>query len=133
LTSTRRRANGAAGISVLERVCSRASGGVVVAWLDRFSRAGVHDALDVVEEIRTHGGRAISLDVADLAPEDPFGEYALTAMLAMSRLQLRRIAERWELCRRDAIGRGVTWVACRTAIARREGDVCASSLERRRP
>jgi DNA invertase Pin-like site-specific DNA recombinase len=46
------------GTSVLlERVCSRATGGVVVAWLDRFSRAGDHDALDVVEEIRNHGGR----------------------------------------------------------------------------
>jgi DNA invertase Pin-like site-specific DNA recombinase len=91
---------------VLERIRRRATGGVVVAWLDRFSRSSVREALETVGEIRSHGGRVVALDVAELDPEDLFGEYLLTAMLAMSRLELRRIAERWDLCRRDAVRRG---------------------------
>ncbi|MDP9187936.1 MAG: recombinase family protein [Actinomycetota bacterium] len=93
--------------SILARVQAGRTGGVVVAWLDRFSRASVRDALRVVEEIRSHGARVVALDVASLDPDDPFGEYALTMMLAMSRMQLRRIADNWTTARRNAIARGV--------------------------
>lgn len=92
---------------LLGRVRAGRTGGVVVAWLDRFSRASVRDALSVVEDIRFHGARVVALDVASLDPDDPFGEYALTMMLAMSRMQLRRIADNWATARRNAISRGV--------------------------
>jgi DNA invertase Pin-like site-specific DNA recombinase len=92
---------------LLTRIRNEETGGVAVAWLDRFSRANVGDALKVVEEIRAHHGRVVALDVAGLEADDPFGEYALTMMLAMSRMQLRRIAERWAISRRNAIERGV--------------------------
>ena len=93
--------------AMLDRVRSGRTGGVVVAHLDRFSRASVRDALSVVEEIRSHDARVVALDVAGLDPDDPFGEYALTMMLAVGRMQLRRIAENWANARRNAIARGV--------------------------
>jgi DNA invertase Pin-like site-specific DNA recombinase len=92
---------------LVDRVRGGETGGVVVAWLDRFSRASVRDALATVEEIRGHGGRVVALDLAGLDTDDPFGEYALTMMLALGRMQLRRIADSWDRARRGAIERGV--------------------------
>jgi DNA invertase Pin-like site-specific DNA recombinase len=89
--------------AALERIRSGQTDGIVVAWLDRFSRAPVAEALQVYDDIAAAGGRVIAADMAGLDPRDSTGEFALTLMLATNRMQWRRLADRWEMNRRDAV------------------------------
>ena len=86
--------------------------GVAVAKLSRLSRAGVGDALKLVEEIHDHGGKLAAVDLG-IDPTTPFGEFALTLMLALSRMERRRIQDSWLDSRRRAVERGVH-IASRT-------------------
>lgn len=90
----------------LERIRTGATGGIAVARLDRFSRAGVGDALKVVEEIHAAGGRIAAVDLG-IDPTTPFGEFAMTLMLALGRMERRRIADTWKDAQRRAVERGV--------------------------
>jgi site-specific DNA recombinase len=92
--------------TALERIRAGQTDGIVVAWLDRFSRAPVGEALRVYDDIAAAGGRVIAADMAGLDPRDPTGEFALTLMLGVNRMQWRRTAERWDLSRRDAVRAG---------------------------
>lgn len=90
----------------LGRIRSHKTGGLAVARLDRFSRAGVADALKVVEEIHDAGGEIAAVDLG-IDPTTPFGEFAMTLMLALARMQRRQIADTWKDARGRAVGRGV--------------------------
>lgn len=90
----------------LERIRAGQTDGVVVAWLDRFSRAPVGEALRVYAEIGQAGGQVIAADMAGLDAHDPTGEFALTVHLGINRMQWRRLAERWDMSRADAIRAG---------------------------
>ncbi|HTE59405.1 MAG TPA: recombinase family protein [Solirubrobacteraceae bacterium] len=92
--------------TAVARIRAGETDGVVVAWLDRFSRAPVGEALRVYDDIAKAGGRVIAADMAGIDPRDPTGELALTVMLGVNRMQWRRIAERWDMNRRDAIRAG---------------------------
>jgi DNA invertase Pin-like site-specific DNA recombinase len=92
--------------AALERIRAGQTDGVIVAWLDRFSRAPVREALAVYDDIAAAGGKVVAVDMAGLNPEDPTGEMALTVMLAVSRMQWRKTAERYDQTRREAIGDG---------------------------
>src|SRR3954471_14567523 len=63
--------------TALERVKTGETGGVVVAKLDRFSRAGVADALKLIESIIEAGGEIASVEEG-LDPTTPFGEFGMT-------------------------------------------------------
>lgn len=91
---------------MMERVRARETGGVVVARIDRFSRAGVADALRAVEDIHEAGGVIAALDLG-IDPMTPFGEFAMTLMLGLARMERRRITDGWLLSQRRAIARGV--------------------------
>jgi DNA invertase Pin-like site-specific DNA recombinase len=92
--------------AALERIRSKQTDGIVVAWLDRFSRAPVDEALRVYREIQEAGGQVVAADMAGLNPDDPTGEMALTTMLAVGRMQWRQRAKRWDMSRADAIADG---------------------------
>jgi site-specific DNA recombinase len=92
--------------AALERMRSGQTDGLVVAWLDRFSRAPVGEALRAYDDISAAGGKVIAADMAGIDPRDPTGELALTVMLGVNRMQWRRIADRWEMTRSDAIKAG---------------------------
>jgi DNA invertase Pin-like site-specific DNA recombinase len=92
--------------AALKRIESRQTDGVIVAWLDRFSRAPVPEALGVYEDIQSAGGMVVAADMSGIDPRDPTGEFVLTNMLAVNRMQWRRIAERHAMNRRDAIKEG---------------------------
>src|SRR5262245_46045231 len=77
---------------MIERVRSGETGGVVVAYVDRLSRAGVGEALQLVEEIHEGGGEFAALDLG-IDPTTAFGEFGLTILLALARMQRRRIAD----------------------------------------
>ncbi|WP_028061200.1 recombinase family protein [Candidatus Solirubrobacter pratensis] len=92
--------------AIMSRVRSGETGGIVVAKLDRLSRAGVADALNLVEEISDHGGQVAAVDLG-IDPTTPFGEFGLTIMLALARMERRRITENWAYARARANKRGV--------------------------
>ena len=92
--------------AILDRIKSGETGGIVVARLDRLSRAGVADALKLVDEIETHGGQLAAVDLG-IDPTTMFGEFALTLMLGLARMERRRIAETWTTAQERAVKRGV--------------------------
>lgn len=92
--------------ALMGRIRSGATGGLAVAALDRLSRAGVADALKLVEEIHECGGEVSALDLG-VDPTTPFGEFGMTLMLALARMQRRTIAGNWLAAEAKAIGRGV--------------------------
>jgi len=84
--------------------------GIVVARLDRLSRAGVADALKLVEELDEHEVKLAAVDLG-IDPMTTFGEFAMTIMLALARMERRRITESWDEANRRAIGRGIHFTA----------------------
>jgi DNA invertase Pin-like site-specific DNA recombinase len=92
--------------AMMARVRAGETGGVVVAKLDRLSRAGVGDALKLVGEIHDSGGVLAAIDLG-VDPTTDTGELLLTLMLALARMERRRLAAGWEVAKSRAIGRGV--------------------------
>jgi site-specific DNA recombinase len=92
--------------AALERIRAGESDGVVVAWVNRLSRAPVEDALRVIREIREAGGTVCSADHGGVLKDDPNGEMTLTIDLAMGRRQIRETTERYAQSRREAIAEG---------------------------
>jgi DNA invertase Pin-like site-specific DNA recombinase len=92
--------------AAVARIRAGESDGIIVAWLDRFSRAPVAEALRVYEDIAAAGGRVIAVDMAGLDPRDPSGELALTLNLGVNRMQWRRAQERWRMSQADAVRAG---------------------------
>jgi DNA invertase Pin-like site-specific DNA recombinase len=91
--------------ALLARIESHQTEGVVVARLDRLSRLGVADALKLVERITDAGGSLTAVDLG-IDPTTTFGEFALTIMLALGRMERRRISESWAVAKQRAIERG---------------------------
>ena len=95
--------------------------GVVVAQVDRLSRADVGDALAVVRQVLDRApGRLALLDLG-IDPSTEFGEFGLTVLLALGRMQWRRYRRTWSVAQARAIKRGV-WVGAtpfgyRTTVA----------------
>lgn len=92
--------------TLLQRIENSETDGVIVAKLDRLSRLGVADALKLVERITDAGGSITAVDLG-IDPTTTFGEFALTIMLALGRMERRRITESWAIAQRRAIQRGV--------------------------
>jgi site-specific DNA recombinase len=90
---------------LMERIRSGATGGVAVAYVDRLSRANVADALKVVEEIHDHGGKLAALDLG-IDPTSAFGEFGMTVLLALGRMQRRRVTDTWDSSVSRAVARG---------------------------
>src|SRR5215203_894605 len=78
----------------LERVQSGTTSGVVVAKLDRFSRAGVADALKLIESVIEADGTVASVEEG-IDPTTPSGEFVMTLFLALARMQRRQIGDGW--------------------------------------
>ena len=91
--------------ALLARIESGQSDGVVVAKLDRLSRLGAGDALKLVERIIGAGGKLVAVDVG-LDPTTTVGEFGITIMLALARMERRRIGDNWLAARTKAVGRG---------------------------
>jgi site-specific DNA recombinase len=80
--------------------------GIVVAQIDRLSRADVADALMIVRKvIDDHGGMVAAVDLG-IDPTTEVGEMLLTVLLALARMQWRRYAAAWATAKDRAIKRG---------------------------
>jgi DNA invertase Pin-like site-specific DNA recombinase len=91
---------------IMERIRGGQTGGVVVAKINRLSRAGVADALKLVAEIIEAGGTLAAIDLG-IDPTTVFGEFALTLMLGLARMESRQRGEEWFAARKAAVDRGV--------------------------
>lgn len=91
--------------ALMARIRAGETDGVIVSKLDRLSRLGVADALRLVEQIMEAGGSIAALDLG-LDPTTPFGEFGMTIMLALARMERRRMSEAWEHAKTRALDRG---------------------------
>lgn len=91
--------------ALLARIEAKQTEGVIVAKLDRLSRLGVPDALKLVERITSAGATLAALDLG-IDPTTPTGELMLTLLLAMARMERRRLTESWAIARQRAVERG---------------------------
>jgi site-specific DNA recombinase len=92
--------------TMLARIRSSQTGGLAVAHLDRLSRAGVADALRLVESVHEAGAKIAVVDLG-IDPTTPVGEFSMTLFLALGRMQRRQFQERWQEAQGRAIGRGI--------------------------
>lgn len=106
--------------ALLERIEGGLTSGVAVAKLDRLSRLGVGDALKLVERITDAGGSIAAVDLG-LDPTTPFGEFGMTIMLAMARMERRRLADSWAIAQSRAIERGVSVSRTPLGYGRKDG------------
>lgn len=90
---------------IIRRIETGSTGGIAVAYLDRLSRAGVADALKLVEKVVEDGGTLAAIDLG-IDPTTPFGEFALTVMLGLAHMQSRRIGDMFLESRTRAVERG---------------------------
>jgi site-specific DNA recombinase len=92
--------------AMLARIRTGQTGGLAVAHLDRLSRAGVADALRLVESVHDAGAKIAVVDLG-IDPTTPVGEFSMTLFLALGRMQRRQFQERWQEAQARAIGRGI--------------------------
>lgn len=91
---------------VMARLEAGETDGVVVAQIDRLSRADVADALMTVRRIHDdYGGTLVALDLG-IDPTTEVGEMLLTVLLALARMQWRRYQSAWATARERAARRG---------------------------
>src|SRR4051812_13242208 len=86
--------------------------GIIVAQVDRLSRADVGDALTTVKRIvgddEAHPRPLVLLDLG-IDPSTEFGEFGLTILLGLARMQWRRYKRQWSSAQKRAVKRGV-WI-----------------------
>lgn len=92
--------------SIMERVRSGRSGGLVVYKLDRFAR-NLHGAISTLAEIGEHNGTFVSVSEPGLDYSTPNGRAYLHMMFVIAQLMRENITEEWATAQRHAIERGV--------------------------
>lgn len=92
--------------AILERIEAGETDGIAVAKLDRLSRLGVGDALKLVEDIQNAGGVVVAVDLG-LDPTTVTGELTMTILLALARMERRRLSDSWETAKDRAMDRHV--------------------------
>lgn len=93
--------------AALERIRRGQADGVIVAWLDRFGRAPIEEAMSVLRDIAHAGGTFVSADNGlPIDSDDPMAETNLVVQLQIARQQWRQTAKRHALNREDAIRDG---------------------------
>lgn len=91
--------------TIMRRIRTGQSDGVIVAKLDRFARTLV-GALATLEEFERHG--AVLVSVAEkLDLSTPMGKAFLRILLVFAELERDRISENWGTATQNAIARGV--------------------------
>lgn len=109
------------------RVAKHETDGVVVAYIDRLSRADVADALMTVRRIHDeYGGTMVALDLG-IDPTTEVGEMLLTVLLALARMQWRRYQAAWATARERAARRGAQMTTA--PLGYRHGEFGGGRLE----
>lgn len=91
--------------AAMKRIESGASGGLVVARLDRFGRS-VQDSANLLARIRTADG--VLCTVAEgIDTSGYMGKFLADLFAALGELELARIRENWNTARKSAVARGI--------------------------
>jgi site-specific DNA recombinase len=91
--------------AAMERIESGATGGLVVARLDRFGRS-VQDTANLLERIRNADG--VLCTVAEgIDTSGYMGKFLAQLFTVLAELELDRIRENWNTARKSAVGRGI--------------------------
>lgn len=91
--------------AAMERIESGATGGLVVARLDRFGRS-VHDSANLLARIRAADG--VLCTVAEgIDTSGYMGKFLADLFSALGELELARIRENWDTARKSAVARGI--------------------------
>ena len=117
--------------ALLARIRAGETDGVIVSKLDRLSRLGVADALRLVEEITDAGGSIAAVDLG-IDPTTPFGEFGMTIMLALARMERRRMSESWEEAKTRALTVAPAWDPHRLATSATPMGACNRTRDGRR-
>lgn len=92
-------------IAAMERIESGATGGLVVARLDRFGRS-VQDSANLLARIRAADG--VLCTVAEgIDTSGYMGKFLADLFAALGELELARIRENWDTARKSAVARGI--------------------------
>ena len=84
--------------------------GIVVAQVDRLSRADVGDALAVVKQILDVAPHGLVILDLGIDPSTEFGEFGLTILLGLSRMQWRRYQRQWSTSQTRAVEERGAWI-----------------------
>lgn len=91
--------------AAMKRIESGASGGLVVARLDRFGRS-VQDSANLLARIRAANG--VLCTVAEgIDTSGYMGKFLADLFAALGELELARIRENWNTARKSAVARGI--------------------------
>lgn len=91
--------------AAMERIESGATGGLVVARLDRFGRS-VQDSANLLARIRAADG--VLCTVAEgIDTSGYMGKFLADLFAALGELELARIRENWDAARKSAVARGI--------------------------
>lgn len=93
--------------AAMKRIEDGKTDGIVVAAIDRLSRADVADALMIVRRIHDDFGGTVAAVDLGIDPTTEVGEMLLTVLLALARMQWRRYQAAWDVAKTRAIKRGV--------------------------
>ena len=92
-------------IAAMERIESGATGGLVVARLDRFGRS-VQDTANLLERIRDADG--VLCTVAEgIDTSGYMGKFLAQLFTVLAELELDRIRENWDTAKKSAVARGI--------------------------
>lgn len=92
-------------IAAMERIESGASGGLVVARLDRFGRS-VQDSANLLARIRAADGLLCTV-AEGIDTSGYMGKFLADLFAALGELELARIRENWNAARKSAVARGI--------------------------
>jgi site-specific DNA recombinase len=92
---------------ILERLERKEANGIIVSNLDRLSRLGVADALELIDWIRSYGADIGIIEPYIDTTDKVFGEFTLTLFLALNKMERDRAKVRWEEAGANAISRGI--------------------------
>jgi DNA invertase Pin-like site-specific DNA recombinase len=103
----------------LEHIARGEAAGLIVAQLDRLSRAGILDTHRILRRVEEAGGKVIAVAEAfdDSTPE---GRMARNVMLSLGEMQRERVRGGFAQARRQAVERGI-WPSPHVPVGYRRG------------
>jgi DNA invertase Pin-like site-specific DNA recombinase len=91
---------------IMREVLSGRSEGIIVAKVNRLSRAGLGDAIKLVETITGAGATVCFVELGNVDPKSATGELIVSLWLAIARMQYREYTSSWLTSRTNAVNRG---------------------------
>ena len=90
---------------IIERIEARTRQGIIVATVDRLSRAGLGDAIKLIERIKKAEATPVFVEL-DIDITKPEGNAMLNVWLVMARMQWEQYCAKWDDAKKRAVDRG---------------------------